>query len=242
VACAGPGRALEPDKASFAQSSRTQDMDFDAARRTMVDTQIRPDGVTVPEVVDAFMAVPREAFLPRSKRALAYSEVELRTSEGRALWTPRDTAKMLKALSPRPTDVCLVIGAGAGYEAALLAELTETIIALEEDDTRVERMTERFATVGLDKVVPVKGDLVAGLPDQAPFDIILICGMVETVPETLTGQLSEGGRLGAVVQMDDALGRARVYTRAGETASHRDIFDARPPKFPHFNKPETFVF
>lgn len=217
-------------------------MDFQAARRIMVDSQIRPNNVSDPEYVHAFMAVPREAFVPSGKKAIAYSEFEIPTGEDRAMWIPRDIAKMLKALAPKPSDVALVIGAGSGYSAALLAELTETVIAVEDSEEAVDRLTERMSALGYDQVAAVEAPLTEGLPDQAPFDVILICGMVEQVPAALTAQLSDGGRLGAVVKMDDALGRARIYTRSGDTVGHRDSFECTPPEFACFRKPAAFVF
>lgn len=217
-------------------------MDFQAARRIMVDSQIRPNNVSDPEYVHAFMAVPREAFVPSGKKAIAYSEFEIPTGEDRAMWLPRDIAKMLKALAPKPSDVALVIGAGSGYSAALLAELTETVIAVEDSEAAVDKLTERMSALGYDQVAAVEAPLTEGLPDQAPFDVILICGMVEEVPAALTAQLSEGGRLGAVLKVDDALGRARIYTRAGETVGHRDSFECTPPEFASFRKPAAFVF
>lgn len=217
-------------------------MDFQAARRIMVDSQIRPNDVSNPEYIRAFMAVPREAFVPSGKKAIAYSEYEIPTGEGRAMWLPRDIAKMLKALAPKPSDVALVIGAGSGYSAALLAQLTETVIAVEDTEADAERITERMSALGFDQVVAVEAPLTEGLPDQGPFDVILICGMVEEVPAALTEQLAEGGRLGAVVKVDDALGRARIYTRSGETVAHRDSFECTPPEFTAFRKPKAFVF
>lgn len=217
-------------------------MNYEAARRIMVDSQIRPDQVTDPDIVRAFLTVPREVFVPHSKRAIAYAEYEIRTSDNRALWLPRDTAKMIYALDPKPSDVCLVIGAGAGYECALLAHLTDTVLALEETGDAVDRLTDRMGELGIDRVAAVEGELTEGLPGQGPFDIIYICGMVEQVPDSLTDQLADGGRLGAVVEMDSALGKARLYMRSGEAVSHRDVFDCTPPKFEAFNAPRAFVF
>ncbi len=217
-------------------------MDFVAARRNMVDCQIRPNDVTDPRIVRAFLAVEREAFLPKSRHALAYAEAEPRTSDGRALWTPRDTAKLIKAVDPQPSEAALVVAAGAGYEAALLTHLCETVIALEDSEERVASLTERFARLGLDRAVAVQGELEAGLPDEGPFGIIVICGMVEHVPDALTGQLAEGGRLAAVVEVDDALGQGRVYARAGGVAAYRVAFDATPPKLNVMRKPRAFVF
>lgn len=217
-------------------------MNFDQLRRTMVDTQIRVNDVTDFEIVDAFLAVPRELFVPKTARGIAYSEIEIQTSPGRALWTPRDFAKLLKASQPSSTDVALVVGAGAGYEAGVVSCVVDTAIALEDDAELVEKMTNRFSEAALDSAVSVQGELRAGLPDQAPFDVIIVCGMVESVPDTWGEQLSEGGRLAVVVQVDRDLGKGRIYTKAGDSLSCRDVFDCRPPKFPEFDKADVFEF
>lgn len=217
-------------------------MDFASARKIMVDSQIRPNDMTDPDIVRAFLKVPREAFLPSSKQSIAYSELEIPTGEGRAMWLPRDLAKMVKALAPRPSDVAMVIGAGSGYSSALLAELTETVLAVEDTSNAVDRLSDRMPGLGYDQVAAVEAPLMEGLPDQGPFDVILINGMVEHVPETLTAQMADGGRLGAVVKLDTALGRARLYTRSGDTVSFREVFDATPPEFAAFRKPGAFTF
>jgi len=217
-------------------------MDYTAARRIMVDSQIRVNDVTEPEIVDAFLDVPREAFVASHQKPIAYSELEIETSEGRSLWEARDFAKLLKATQPEETDIALVIGAGAGYEAAIISRVVDTALALEDDDALVDAMTERFAALGLDSAVSVKGPIADGLADQGPFDVILVCGMVESVPEAWTAQLSEGGRLGVVEQVDRDLGKAKIYVRSGDTFSSRDVFDCRPPKFDAFNAAPEFQF
>ena len=217
-------------------------MNFDTLRRTMVDTQIRVNDVTDFDIVDAFLTVPRELFVPKTARSIAYSEIEIQTSPGRALWTPRDFAKLLKASEPKSNDAALLIGAGSGYEAAVVSCVVDTAIALEDNADLVEKMTNRFSGASLDSAVAVQGNLGDGLPDQAPFDVIIVCGMVETVPDSWGEQLAEGGRLALVVQVDRDLGKGRVYTKAGDSLSCRDIFDCRPPKFPEFDKAEEFEF
>ena len=217
-------------------------MSFDAAREIMVDSQIRPNDVSDAPIVSAFLRTPREVFVPNSRKSVAYSELEIATSPGRSLWIPRDTGKLIKLAAIRPTDIVLVIGAGAGYEAALISHLSETVIALEETTELVDAMSERFATLGLDRAVAVEGDIAAGLPDQAPFDVIYVCGMVETVPDAWTAQLADGGRLATVVMEREGLGRGKVFTKAGDTVAARDGFDAFPPKFEQFNRKQAFVF
>jgi protein-L-isoaspartate(D-aspartate) O-methyltransferase len=217
-------------------------MNFDAAREIMVDSQIRPNDVTDAAIVSAFLRTPREAFVPNSRKSVAYSELEIATSPERSLWIPRDTAKLVKLAAIKPSDIALVIGAGAGYEAALISHLSETVIALEETTALVESMAARFAALGLDRAVAVEGKIAAGLPDQAPFDAIYVCGMVESVPDAWTAQLAEGGRLVAVVMDREGLGRGTVFTKSGNTVAARDAFDACPPKFTQFDLKQSFVF
>lgn len=217
-------------------------MDFDLAREIMVDSQIRPNDVTDPAIVAAFLRTPREEFVPNSRRSVAYSELEIATSEGRSLWTPRDTAKLIKLADIKPSDIVLVIGAGTGYEAALISHLADTVIALEESETLADGMSRRFAALGIDRVAPVTGQLAEGLPSQAPFDVIYVCGMIETVPDAWGAQLAEGGRLVAVTADSGALGRGRVFTKAGDTLASREAFDACPPRFAAFDRKPSFIF
>lgn len=217
-------------------------MDFDLAREIMVDSQIRPNDVTDPQIVAAFLRTPREEFVPSSRRSVAYSELEIETSQGRALWTPRDTAKLLKLAQIKPTDIVLVIAAGAGFEAALISHLADTVIALEDNPGLVDAMSTRFAEAGFDRVAPVEGKLPEGLAEQAPFDVIYVCGMIETLPEAWGAQLAEGGRLAAVMADKGGMGRGKVFTKAGNTLSARQAFDACPPRLREFDAKPVFTF
>ncbi|MEL6831309.1 MAG: protein-L-isoaspartate O-methyltransferase [Pseudomonadota bacterium] len=217
-------------------------MDFDAQRQIMVDSQVRVNDVTTFELVTAFLTVPRELFVPKSKQSIAYSEVEIETGPDRALWTVRDLAKLLEALGQKPNDVALVIGAGSGYGAAIIGCNAEAVIALEDTEEAVSDMAGRFAEIGMDQAVAVEAALDKGLPDQGPFDLILIGGMVQTVPDAWLDQLADGGRLGVVVEAGRSLGRARVYVRAGDAVSYRDVFEAAPPSLPGFEAKKSFVF
>lgn len=217
-------------------------MDFAKLRRVMVDSQVRVNDVTATNVVSAFSTVPREVFVPKAMRACAYAELEIETSDDRAMWLPRDLGKALVALEAEASDVSLVIGAGAGYSAALLGHMTDAVIALEDDDALVETMAERFAKIGMDEAVAVQGELSKGLPDQAPFDIVFIAGMVETVPQTWLDQLADGGRLAVVVATGRGVGAARIYKRAGDTFSYREAFECCPPVLPGFAVEAAFVF
>ncbi|MEO1554493.1 MAG: protein-L-isoaspartate O-methyltransferase [Pseudomonadota bacterium] len=217
-------------------------MDFAQARKVMVDSQVRVNDVTQHEIVRAFSVIPREVFVPKGMRASAYAELEIETSETRAMWLPRDLGKILVGLEAQAADVSLVIGAGAGYSAALLGHMTDAVIALEDDESLVDAMAERFAEIGMDEAVAVQGDLSAGLAEQGPFDVVLVAGMVEEVPQTWLDQLSEGGRLGVVVATGRGVGAARIYHRAGDTFSYREAFECCPPILPGFEVKKAFVF
>ena len=217
-------------------------MDFAKLRRVMVDSQVRVNDVTATEVVSAFSTIPREVFVPKGMRASAYAELEIETGETRAMWLPRDLGKILRAVEAQASDVSLVIGAGAGYSAALLGHMTDAVIALEDDEALVDAMVERFAEIGMDEAVGVQGDLSKGLPDQGPFDVIFVAGMVEEVPQAWLDQLSDGGRLAVVVSTGRGIGAARIYTRAGDTFGFREAFECCPPVLPGFEKKTEFVF
>lgn len=217
-------------------------MDYAKLRRVMVDSQVRVNDVTSTEVVSAFSTVPREVFVPKAMRASAYAELEIETSETRAMWLPRDLGKILVAFEAEASDVSLVIGAGAGYSAALLGHMTDAVIALEDDEALVEAMSERFAAIGMDEAVAVQGDLAKGLPDQGPFEVIFVAGMVEEVPQAWLDQLADGGRLGVVVASGRGVGAARMYKRAGDTFSYREVFECCPPVLPGFETKPAFVF
>lgn len=217
-------------------------MDFVQARKVMVDSQVRVNDVTATNVVHAFSSIPREVFVPKAMRASAYAELEIETSDTRAMWLPRDLGKLLVALEAGEEDVSLVIGAGAGYSSALLGQMTDAVIALEDDEALVDTMAERFAAIGMDEAVAVHSDLATGLPDQGPFDIVLVAGMVEEVPQAWLDQLSDGGRMGVVVASGRGIGAARVYKRAGDTFSYREAFECCPPILPGFEAKKDFVF
>jgi protein-L-isoaspartate(D-aspartate) O-methyltransferase len=217
-------------------------MDFAKQRQIMVDSQVRVNDVTSTAIVSAFSTIPREVFVPKSMLSSAYAEYEIETGDNRAMWTPRDLGKMFRALEPEASDVSLVIAAGDGYSAALLGHMTEAVIALDDNEALVDTMTERFAAINMDEAVAVQGEIAKGLPDQGPFDVVLVAGMVEELPQAWLDQLAEGGRLGVVVASGRSLGKARIYKRAGDTFAFREAFECCPPVLPGFEKKTAFVF
>ena len=179
------------------------------ARRNMVDGQLRPNRVTDPRLIAAMGELPRERFLPPGMAARAYVDGDVRLSNGRGLIEPRVIARLLQLLAIRDGDRVLVVGAGTGYAAAVAAQCGARVVGLEEDAEMLA--VARRATAGL--VAPgalrlVQGPLAEGHASAAPYDAILIEGGVPAVPEAISGQLAEGGRLATVLT-----GSARAASR-----------------------------
>jgi protein-L-isoaspartate(D-aspartate) O-methyltransferase len=210
--------------------------DFDGARRTMVDSQLRPEGVADAAIINAIVRLPREKFVPAKSRALAYGDRPVPLGNSRALAPPAVTGRLLSELEPRAGERALVVGAATGYSAALLGSLGLEVTALESDPDLVAMA--KTASSGFDVV---QGDLAAGYPQAAPYDIILIDGAVDHIPEAITAQLVEGGRIGAVI-VDRGVGRLAVGRNAGGRVGLATIADAGVARLPGFERPKAFTF
>ena len=213
--------------------------DFAARRTAMVDTQIRPSDVTRFPIIDAFLRVPRERFVPDALAEAAYVGENLDLGQGRVLLAPRTQAKMIEALAPKPSDLVLDVGCAAGYTSALLARLSEAVIALEEDLVLASEAQAAFAELGVDNAVVVEGRLAEGAPQHGPYDAIAVQGGVEEVPEALADQLKEGGRIAALF-MEDALGVVRLGAKFDDAVTWRYAFNASAPVLPGFHKAPVF--
>ena len=213
--------------------------DFASRRRTMVDTQVRPSDVTKFPIIEAMLRVPREEFVPDDKVEAAYVGENLPLGGGRVLLDPRTLSKMLDALDITPRDLVLDIGCGTGYSSALMQSMAQAVIGLEQDETLAKTAEAALASAGAETVVLVTGALTAGAPDNAPYDAMILQGGIETFPQTLIGQLAEGGRVCALF-MDGALGVVRLGVRKGDVIGWRDIFNAAAPVLPGFEKAQAF--
>ena len=216
-------------------------MNFEDARRSMVDSQLRPNKVTSERVLGAMGALPRELFVPEAQKTVAYVDEDLPIAPGRCIMEPLILARLVQAVEPRPEDVALVVGAGTGYSAAVLGSLCDTVFALESDGDLAATATALLSGLALDNIVVVEGALAEGLQKQGPFDIVLIDGGVAGLPDGLTDQLAEGGRL-ATVLTDSGVGRAILAQRSTAGISRRVLFDAAIPMLPEFEKEAGFVF
>ncbi|HEX4303444.1 MAG TPA: protein-L-isoaspartate O-methyltransferase [Rhizomicrobium sp.] len=215
--------------------------DYATQRFNMVETQVRTNDVTDPRIHAALSAVARETFVPTARRATAYADVPLEIAQGRYLLDPRSFSKMLQLATLRPTDHVLDVACGTGYSSVVIGRLVKSVIALEQDADLVRVASDMVPASGATNVTVVQGGLTEGVKAKAPFDAIFIEGGIESVPDQLTAQLAEGGRLVAIV-MHGAQGQAHIYVREKGRVGSRADFDATVPLLGGFRKVVGFVF
>ncbi|MEE8352684.1 MAG: protein-L-isoaspartate O-methyltransferase [Rhodospirillales bacterium] len=216
-------------------------MDFDLARRNMVESQIRPNRVTDMHLIEAMESLPREAFVPADLQGVAYTDTALSLSDGRFLMEPMVMARLIQAASPGPSDLALSVGCGTGYGPAVLAKLVGTVVAVESDSSLAQHTQRILSELGIDTVAVVEDDFKTGCPAQGPYDVIYFDGAVDEIPRSIAEQLAEGGRLVAVV-LGRGTGRAMLMTRHQGVLSSVEVFDATTVRLPGFEPPEKFVF
>ncbi len=211
---------------------------FDHMRRAMVANTLRTTGVSDPRVLAAMGAVPRERFVPRDRVAMAYADTPVPLGNGRELNSPLALGRMLSEASPQQGERALVIGAATGYAAAVMERLVASVVAVEEDPALIASAEEML---GGSSVKLVQGPLTEGYAAGAPYDLILIDGAVEFIPEAIIGQLVDGGRI-ATALLDRGVSRIAIGRRAGEGFGIAPLTDRAAAILPGFLKPKTFSF
>jgi len=216
--------------------------DFATARINMVEGQVKPNKVTDPVLLQAMLDIPREAFVPGPMKSVSYVDEDIEIAPGRYLTEPMVIARLIAEARIRAGDIVLDIGCATGYSTAVMARLASTVVGLEVDEDLAGRATRTLADQGVDNAVIVTGDLTAGHPDQAPYDVILVNGAVSALPDGIVSQLAEGGRLTCVHSPAGHVGRARLYRRTNGHVSHLELFDAATPYLPGFERKPAFEF
>lgn len=216
-------------------------MDYTAARIKMVDNQIRTTDVTSHSVLEAFLTVPREAFVPAQLKPLAYIDNDIEVSPGRYLMEPSPLAKLIQLAVITREDVVLEVGCNTGYASAVLSKLAGSVVALEVDEALAATAGETLAELGYDNVAVVTGELEKGYAAEAPYDAIFVHGAVEVVPEAFFAQLRDGGRL-VVVEGYGNASQARLYIKERGIASERSVFNTAVKPLPGFRRAAEFVF
>lgn len=217
-------------------------MDFKTARTKMVDNQIRTSDVTRHEILRAFLEVRREEFVPAARRPLAYIDDDTPLGDGRYLMEPSPFAKLIQLAAIRQEDVVLDVGCGTGYGAAILSHLAGSVVALDERSDLASAAGHNLSRLGYVTCAVVEGPLAEGYASEAPFDVIVFEGAVETLPATFLDQLRDGGRL-VVVEGRGNAAAARLYFKdeAG-VVSNRFGFNCAIRLLPGFRKAAAFDF
>jgi protein-L-isoaspartate(D-aspartate) O-methyltransferase len=221
--------------------------DFRTARRAMVDGQVRTSDVTHLGIIAAMLDIPREAFVPQAQAALAYLDRDVliadatATDKARYLMKPMVLARLIQAADPIAASRILVIGAGTGYAAAVMSTLAGQVTALEENLSLFHQARSVLSSLGGLNVNVIHGHLPDGASDSAPYDVILIDGGVEIVPDRLCDQLSPQGRL-LTVEVAGPVGKAKLFQPVNGRFSGRELFDAWAPVLPGFTVAPAFVF
>lgn len=214
--------------------------DMAALRTMMVDTQVRPSDVTKFPIIEALLAVEREAFVPDAKVSVAYMDEAIPLGDGRVVSDVRSFAKMLDALDLERHELVLDIGAGLGYSTAVIARMVDAVVAIEQDERMARDAEANLGAKGIDNAAVMQAPLTVGAPKAGPYDVIIIEGGVEMVPTSLTDQLKDGGRIAAVF-MDGPLGICKIGHKSQGRVSWRMAFNTAIPVLPGFEKEKGFA-
>ncbi|MGF1502875.1 MAG: protein-L-isoaspartate O-methyltransferase [Paracoccaceae bacterium] len=215
--------------------------DYAAARAAMVDCQIRPSDVTRYGLIAAMLKIPRERFVPRGRRAVAYAGLEIEIAPGRALLEPRILAKMIDAAAIGDKDLVLDLAPGTGYSSAVMAELAEAVVAIEPDEALARAAQQTIVELDIHNAAVSAGDPAVGDAPHGPYDVIFVNGMVGRIPDALYAQLRDGGRLVAIFA-EGSVGKCRLVVKSGGGFSERYLFDAGGPALEGFEKLASFEF
>ena len=213
--------------------------DFAAMRPAMVASQLRTNAVSDARVIAAMASVPRERFVRTDMAPFAYRDSLVSLGGGRSLNLPIATGRLLTEARLLPSDRVLLIGAATGYTAAVLAELVATVIAVESDHALVA--IARDALGADDRITIIEGPLEAGHPEGAPYDLIVIDGAVERVPDALVSQIRPGGRVVAGL-VDRGVTRLAAGRRSEGGFAMMDFADVDCCLLPGFATPARFTF
>ena len=206
----------------------------------MVDTQIRPSDVTKFPIIDAFLSVPREKFVPDGKREAAYIGENFQIGPSRIILEPRTLAKLLDALDIHNDELVLDVGSGLGYSAAVISLIAQVVIAVEDDSSLASEAAEILSEIGMDNVVVQVAKLEEGAPEHGPYDVIILQGGVEEIPTSILKQLKNGWRIGAIF-IEKGLGTAKIGFKLNNIITWRYSFNAAAPILQGFFKQKDFA-
>ncbi len=219
---------------------------YASARFNMVESQLRPNRVIDAKLLDIMGCLPREAFVPADQKSFAYADNDISVGYGRKMMSPMVLARMIMALALKDNDRVLDIGPATGYSSAVLNDLCGEVIALESDAALTRQLQQNKIDFELENTRLVQGNLSDGHAPASPYNAIIIEGAAQWIPEKITNQLAEGGRMVCVVYPEGdvygKIGQARLYTRQSRGIVEQQLFDASAPLLPGFVTRPKFVF
>ena len=211
-------------------------------RTAMIDSQLRPTGVNDLRVIEAFMPVPREAFLPQADHARAYLDAPIALAPGRATMEPILFGNLAMRAELQPSDRVLLIGAAPGYEAAVIGRLVAHVTAVECDPALAAAARAALRTEASANVEVVEGPLADGWPAGAPYDVLFLNGAAEYLPPALVDQLLEGGRFAGAMIGLDGVARASAGRKGAGVIGLSAFMEAGGTTLPGFDRPRGFTF
>ena len=218
-------------------------MDFKIARKNMVENQIRANKVTSLNVINAFLDVPREKFVPDALQEISYVDEDIQLSRNRFMMKPMILARLFQSLNLKGNENILHVGSNSGYGSAILSRMCSSVISLESDKKLFETSIHTFSNMGFDNVVPLHGSMENGVEKEAPFDIIFIEGSIETEPKSLLGQLNDNGKLIAIIRPANIkIGKAKLFFKIINEIGLENLFDAQVSKLSIFKSKTKFSF
>lgn len=220
-------------------------VDFERARKVMVENQLRTYSITDRRVLAAMAEVPRERFVPEERRALAYFDgahkLDVATGARRYLSAPAPFARLVQLASINSSDAVLDLACGPGYSTAVLARLAPTVVGIESEPDLVAMALANLEALGVGNAAIIEGSIASGARSKAPFDVIIMEGAVESVPDALFAQLRDGGRLVAIIRKN-VTAVANLFVRSGDDVAARPDFDANLPALGEETPAAAFVF
>ncbi len=217
-------------------------MNIEQARFNMIEQQIRPWDVLDLHVLDLLARVRREDFVPPAYKALAFVDCEVPLGHGQMMLAPKVEARLLQEAQVQRHERVLEIGAGSGFMAALLAHRAQSVISLEKIGALATQATANLRRGGVLNASVREQDGARGLPDDGPFNVIMLSGSVPEVPQVLLDQLPIGGRLLTVVGQEPVMRAVRITRLSATALQSQDLFDTVAPRLAGFNEPSGFRF
>lgn len=214
---------------------------FEAMRHTMVQCQVLPEGVKNPLLIEALLRIPRENFVPHPLASIAYMDANFPIFKGRVLLRPAFLACLLTACNFTPSDKVLYIACGTGYGPALLGAMGLHVIAVDAEDVLTQEAERILSDLQLMSVTVMLGPLDEGWKKEAPYDRIIIEGVVDFIPDALVSQLKEGGEIATLTQDKDLGSRAVKYVKKGKILIQTFLFGAYGPHLEAFQEKKSFV-